>query len=86
MHKLLLHPTLKQTNLIHTLFHEDQLNGIVTPTYCLLDIFLLSDFVIKFMYISLNTTDNIKMDLQEVGCGLRTGSSWLRIGTGGEHF
>jgi hypothetical protein len=26
--------------------------------------------------------DNIKMDLQEVGCG---GSSWLRKGTGGEH-
>ena len=27
--------------------------------------------------------DNIKMDLQEVGCGVWTGSSWLRIGTGG---
>ena len=27
--------------------------------------------------------DNIKMDLQEVGCGVCTGSSWLRIGTGG---
>jgi hypothetical protein len=24
--------------------------------------------------------DNIKMDLQEVGCGGWTGSSWLRIG------
>ena len=24
--------------------------------------------------------DNIKMDLQEVGCGARTGSIWLRIG------
>jgi hypothetical protein len=30
--------------------------------------------------------DNIKMDLQEVGGGLRTGSSWLRIGTGGGHL
>ena len=31
--------------------------------------------------------DNIKMDLQEVGCGgVRTGSSWLRIGTDGEHL
>jgi hypothetical protein len=30
--------------------------------------------------------DNIKMDLQEIGCGVRTGSSWLRIGTGGGHF
>jgi len=30
--------------------------------------------------------DNIKMDLQEVGCGLRTGSSWLRRGTGGGHL
>jgi len=29
--------------------------------------------------------DNIKMDLQEVGCGSR-GSSWLRIGTGGGHL
>jgi hypothetical protein len=29
--------------------------------------------------------DNIKMDLQEVGCGLWTGSSWLKIGTGGGH-
>ena len=29
---------------------------------------------------------NIKMDLQEVGGGLRTGWSWLRIGTGGGHL
>jgi len=27
--------------------------------------------------------DNIKMDLQEVGCGVWTGSNWLRTGTGG---
>jgi hypothetical protein len=27
--------------------------------------------------------DNIKMDLQGVGVGTWTGSSWLRIGTGG---
>jgi len=30
--------------------------------------------------------DNIKMDHQEVGCGVWTGSSWLRIGTGGGHL
>ena len=30
--------------------------------------------------------DNIQMDLQEVGCGLWTGYSWLRIGTGGGHL
>jgi len=30
--------------------------------------------------------DNIEMDLKEVGCGAWTGSSWLRIGTGGEHL
>jgi hypothetical protein len=30
--------------------------------------------------------DNIKTDLQEVGCGVWTGSSWLRIGTGGGHL
>ena len=30
--------------------------------------------------------DNIKMDLQEVGCGIWTGSSWPRIGTGGRHL
>ena len=30
--------------------------------------------------------DNIKMDLQEVGCRGMTGSSWLRIGTGGGHL
>ena len=30
--------------------------------------------------------DNIKMDLQEVGCGVWTGSSWLRMGTGGGHL
>ena len=30
--------------------------------------------------------NNIKMVLQEVGCGGGTGSSWLRIGTGGGHF
>jgi len=27
--------------------------------------------------------DNIKMDLQEVGCGVRIRSIWFRIGTGG---
>jgi hypothetical protein len=30
--------------------------------------------------------DNIKMDLQEVGCGAGTGSIWLRIWTGGGHL
>jgi len=30
--------------------------------------------------------DNIKTDLQEVGKGVWTGSSWLRIGTGGGHL
>jgi hypothetical protein len=30
--------------------------------------------------------DNIKMNLQEVGCGVWTVSSWLRIGTGGRHL
>jgi hypothetical protein len=29
--------------------------------------------------------DNNKIDLQEVGCGAWTGSSWLRIGTGDGH-
>jgi len=29
--------------------------------------------------------DNIKMDLQEVGCGAWTGSNWLRIGTSDGH-
>jgi hypothetical protein len=27
--------------------------------------------------------DNIRMDLQEVGCGVWAGLSWLRIETGG---
>jgi len=30
--------------------------------------------------------DNIKMDLQEIGCGIWTGLSWLRIGTVGGHL
>ena len=30
--------------------------------------------------------DNIKMDLQEVGCGVWTGSRWFRIGIGGRHL
>jgi hypothetical protein len=30
--------------------------------------------------------DNIKMDLQEVGGGVWTGSRWLRIGTDGWHL
>ena len=30
--------------------------------------------------------DNIKIDLQDVGCGVWTGTSWLRIGTGGGHL
>jgi hypothetical protein len=29
---------------------------------------------------------NIKMDLQEVGCEVRTRLSWLRIGTGGRYL
>jgi hypothetical protein len=30
--------------------------------------------------------DNIKMDLQEVGCGAWTGLGWLKIETGGEQL
>jgi hypothetical protein len=30
--------------------------------------------------------DNIKMDVQEVGCGVWTGLSWLRTGTSGGHL
>jgi len=30
--------------------------------------------------------DNIKMDLQDVGCGVWTGSSWFRIVTDGGHL
>jgi hypothetical protein len=30
--------------------------------------------------------DNIKMDLQEVGCGGGTGLSWPRVGTGSGHL
>jgi len=30
--------------------------------------------------------DDIKMDLQEMGCGVWTGSSWPSIGTGGGHL
>ena len=30
--------------------------------------------------------DNIKMDLQEVRCGVWTGSSWFRIETSGGHL
>jgi hypothetical protein len=30
--------------------------------------------------------DNIKMDLEEVGCGVWTGLSWLRIEKGGGHL
>jgi hypothetical protein len=30
--------------------------------------------------------DNIKMNLQEVGLGVWTGFSWLRIETGGGHL
>jgi hypothetical protein len=30
--------------------------------------------------------DNIKMDLQEVECGLWTILSWLRVETGGGHL
>jgi len=30
--------------------------------------------------------DNIKLDLQEVGCETWTGLIWLRIGTGGRHL
>jgi hypothetical protein len=30
--------------------------------------------------------DNIKMDLQEMGCGVWTGLSWLRIEIGGGYL
>ena len=30
--------------------------------------------------------DNIKMDLKKWDVGVWTGSSWLRIGTGGRHL
>jgi hypothetical protein len=30
--------------------------------------------------------DNIKMDIEEVGCGVWTELSWLRIETGGGHL
>jgi hypothetical protein len=30
--------------------------------------------------------DNIRIDLQELGCGVWTGLSWLRIETGGGHL
>ena len=30
--------------------------------------------------------DNIKIDLQDVGCGVWNGMSWLRIGTGVGHL
>jgi hypothetical protein len=30
--------------------------------------------------------DNIKMNLQKVGCGVWTGLSWLSIKTGGGHL
>jgi hypothetical protein len=30
--------------------------------------------------------DNIRMDLQEVGCGVWIGLGWLRIETGGEQL
>jgi hypothetical protein len=30
--------------------------------------------------------DNIRMDLQEVGCGVWTGLGWLRVETGGGHL
>jgi hypothetical protein len=34
----------------------------------------------------LKREDNIKLDLQEMGCGIWTASVWLRIGTGGGHM
>jgi hypothetical protein len=30
--------------------------------------------------------DNIKVDLQEFGCGVWTGLNWIRIGTGDGHL
>jgi hypothetical protein len=30
--------------------------------------------------------DNIKVNIQEVGCGVWTGLSWLRIERGGRHL
>jgi hypothetical protein len=42
--------------------------------------------IVRVIYIR-NGKDNIKMDVQDVGCGVvGTEWSWLRIGTGGGHF
>jgi hypothetical protein len=30
--------------------------------------------------------DDMKIDLQEVGCGVWTGLSWLKLGTSGRHL
>jgi len=43
-------------------------------------------YLLIIVLIQGNWEDNIKMDLQEVGGGVGTGWSWLRIGTGGGHL
>jgi hypothetical protein len=35
---------------------------------------------------SVGIKDNIKMDIQEAGCGVWVGSIWLRIEIGGGHL
>jgi hypothetical protein len=30
--------------------------------------------------------DGIRMDLRDIGCGVWSGFTWLRMGTGGEHW
>jgi hypothetical protein len=38
-------------------------------------------FILQNVQTRLRWEDNINMDLQEVGCGVWTGSRWLSVGT-----
>jgi len=51
-----------------------------------LHMYLFSKKLVLITKLRRRWEDDINMFLQEMGCGVQTGSSWLRIGTGGRHF
>jgi len=50
------------------------------------NMYRLTNYTKNKLCISLVFLYTIKMDLKEAGCGIWSGLSWLRVGTGNKHL
>jgi hypothetical protein len=68
----------------HSIQHSDFVSTWtnITQQNCELNIHQRNEIFISWGRFRRRWEDNIKMDLPEVGCGVWTGLSWLRIETG----